>query len=483
MLHINCDVGEGVDNEALLMPYLNACNIACGGHAGDVKTMEEVVVLAKKYQVAIGAHPSYPDRENFGRVSMNMLEVEFIQSIQTQIEKLEKIVALQGVKITHIKPHGALYNDVAKSEKKAQLFLKAMSRYKEKYKLYVPYNSVIERVALQQGFQIIYEAFADRNYNDDLTLVSRQKSNAVFTEIGEIIQHVSTLKNEQKVHTISGKKITLKATTFCVHSDTKNAIHIIQELHTYFNVKNDRLKRSFPSFKPYGNNGILVTWEAKMTQKVLQEVLDYKESIISFDIKVILNVIQSNNSLLVIYDSGKIKLKTLQHLLEKLFSIRSAKKLLRKSVCWEIPVCYDSKFGIDLEEIAQKKALTINEIITIHTTPRYQVFSIGFLPGFLYLGGLDERLHMDRRSSPRLEVLKGAVGIGGMQTGIYPKSSPGGWQILGNSPLNFFDVSKDEPCFAVAGDFIKFVAISLKEYDEISKAISKGNYSLKSMEV
>lgn len=480
MIHINCDVGEGVDNEEILMPYINACNIACGGHAGDTETIHTVVELAKKYQVEIGAHPSYPDRENFGRISVDMTEVEFIKTIQTQITNLEEIVALYDVKITHIKPHGALYNDVAKREEKAQLFLKAISRYKDKYKLYIPYNSIIEKLALQQNFEVYYEAFADRNYNDDLTLVSRKKSNAVLTRIGEIIQHVSSLKNEEKVQTISTKKITLKSNTFCVHSDTLNAIEIVQQLHTYFNNSNSIKKKDFPTYKPYGNSGILLTWEAKMTPDVLNEVLEFKEKVLKFNIKVIVELIQSNNSLLVIYDNLKINFNALQHLLEWLISTESDKIQTQTSYCWEVPVCYDTIFGIDLDEIAQKNQLTIDEIIKLHTAPKYQVFSIGFLPGFLYLGGLDKRLHIDRKSTPRLEVKKGAVGIGGMQTGIYPKTSPGGWQILGNSPLNFFDANNENPCFAKAGDFIKFVPISMKEYQEIQEAILNGNYQLKS---
>lgn len=480
MLHINCDVGEGVDNEEILMPYLNACNIACGGHAGDIETMHTVVQLAKKYQVEIGAHPSYPDRENFGRISVDMAEAEFIKTIQTQISNLEKIVVLHGAKIIHIKPHGALYNDVAKSEEKAQLFLKAISQYKDKYKLYIPYNSVIEKLALEQNFEVYYEAFADRNYNDDLTLVSRKKRNAVLTEIGEIIQHVSSLKNEEKVQTISTKKFTLKSNTFCVHSDTLNAIEIVQQLYTHFNEENTVAKTKFPVYKPYGNSGVLLTWEARMTPNVLTEVLEFKAKVLKLGIKVIVELIQSNNSLLIIYDKKIIKFKTLQHLLERLISLESDKIQTETSYCWEVPVCYDAVFGIDLEEIAQKNRLTIDEIIELHTTPKYQVFSIGFLPGFLYLGGLDKRLHIDRKSTPRLEVKKGAVGIGGMQTGIYPKSSPGGWQILGNSPLNFFDINNEKPCFAKAGDFIKFVSISMEEYQEIQEAILSGNYQLKS---
>ncbi len=480
MIHINCDVGEGVGNEEILMPYLNACNIACGGHAGDVETMNTVVALAKKYQVEIGAHPSYPDRANFGRVSVEMKEAEFIQTIQQQISNLEEIVALHNAKITHIKPHGALYNDVAKSIEKAQLFLKAISTYKDKYQLYIPHNSVIETEALQQNFKVFYEAFADRNYEDDLTLVSRKKSNAVLTEIGEIIPHVSTLKNEQKVHTISGRKINLKSNTFCVHSDTLNAIEIVQQLHTYFNAETNDSAMSFPTCKPYGNSGILLTWEAEMTSKVLTNVLEFKEKILNFKLKVIVELIQSNNSILIIYDELKINFKVFKHLLERLLSLESSKIQPQTSYCWEIPVCYDPTFGIDLEEIAQKNKLTIDEIIQLHTASKYQVFSIGFLPGFLYLGGLDKRLHIDRKSTPRLEVKKGAVGIGGMQTGIYPKSSPGGWQILGNSPLNFFEVSSEKPCFAKAGDFIKFVPISLDEYHTILEAVSNGNYELKS---
>ena len=282
MIHINCDVGEGVDNEEILMPYLNACNIACGGHAGDSETMRTVVALAKKYQVEIGAHPSYPDRENFGRISMEIGANEFIKTIQKQISDLEEIVALQDAKITHIKPHGALYNDVVKSEQKAQLFLKAISKYKDIYKLYIPYNSVIEKVALQQNFQVIYEAFADRNYNDDLTLVSRTKDNAILTKIGEIISHVSTLKNEQKVQPIFGQKVTLKSDTFCVHSDTLNAIEIVQQLYTHFNTNNERLELEFPTYTSYGNSAMLLTWEAKMTPKVLDKVLEYKEKLLNF---------------------------------------------------------------------------------------------------------------------------------------------------------------------------------------------------------
>lgn len=234
MIDINCDMGEGVNNEHLLMPYITSCNIACGGHAGDVQTMQSVVTLCKKYGVKIGAHPSYPDKENFGRESMQITAEKLSESIIQQIQALEKIVEDGDHNIHHIKPHGALYNDLVKNSSLANIFLDAIDSYKGKLTLYSPFGSIIATEALKKGFHVIYEAFADRNYNDDLSLVSRKNKNAVITESDQVIAHVSLMKSNGTVKTISGKEVHLKASTFCVHSDTDNAILIIQKLHDAF---------------------------------------------------------------------------------------------------------------------------------------------------------------------------------------------------------------------------------------------------------
>lgn len=230
-IDINCDVGEGLNNEDKLMPYIQSCNIACGGHASSEKEMQNIVSLAIKYNVKIGAHPSYPDPENFGRKTMVMNPDELNKSVQKQINSLLQIAKKQGAALHHIKPHGALYNDIAKSNGLSVEFLDAIKPYKDKVKLYVPYNSAIERNALKKGFSIIYEAFADRNYNDDLSLVSRQEKKALITNPKEILQHVSEMVNTQKVTTVSGKRVPIKAATFCVHSDTENAIEIVKALY------------------------------------------------------------------------------------------------------------------------------------------------------------------------------------------------------------------------------------------------------------
>jgi UPF0271 protein len=229
-IDINCDVGEGIDNEAELMQYIQSCNIACGAHAGDIATMRKVVMLAIKHNVKIGAHPSFPDKANFGRKSMLLDLKELKKTIQNQINLLHNIVLELGGKLHHIKPHGALYNDIATNNKLSLQFLEAIEPYKKSVYLFVPFNSKIEKNALNQGFKIIYEAFADRNYNDDLTLVSREQKDAVICSPSIINKRVHGMLYAEKVVTITGKKIRIKARTFCVHSDTKNALEILKNL-------------------------------------------------------------------------------------------------------------------------------------------------------------------------------------------------------------------------------------------------------------
>lgn len=233
-IDINCDVGEGVFNEDLLLKYIQSCNIACGGHTGDAASMRKIVSLALNYKLKIGAHPSYPDIENFGRKSIAMEPEQLIQTIEKQLDELNFIVKELGGKLHHIKPHGALYNDIVKNKALANVFLIAIEKYKETSKLYVPYGSEIEKLALKEGFQIVYEAFADRNYNDDLSLVSRKKPQAVITAPEKMLQHVQEIYSNGKVTTLNGKKIKIKATTFCVHSDTENAVEMVKVLNEKF---------------------------------------------------------------------------------------------------------------------------------------------------------------------------------------------------------------------------------------------------------
>lgn len=243
-IDINCDVGEGVGNEKELFPLISSCNIACGGHAGDNKSMNDIVQLAIAHDVKIGAHPSYPDKENFGRTSISIAKDVLLHSIQEQVEALLVVVKKHKASISHIKPHGALYNDIAKDKKKALIFLEAILPYKEMVLLFVPYGSIIEKVALKNGFKVKKEAFADRNYNEDLSLVSRTHKNSVIEEPEKVFQHLLQMIENNKVITHTGLEVNMNATTFCIHGDTKFALQILTYLtkelsKQYIFVKNE----------------------------------------------------------------------------------------------------------------------------------------------------------------------------------------------------------------------------------------------------
>ncbi|WP_300025049.1 5-oxoprolinase subunit PxpA [uncultured Maribacter sp.] len=241
-IDINCDVGEGVGNEKDLFPMISSCNIACGGHAGSKETIKLCLELAKKYQVKVGAHPSYPDIENFGRVSMSISNEVLIKSIQTQMQAFESVREEIDIPLHHIKPHGALYNDIAKDVQLAETFLTAIAPYKHPVLLYVPYNSVIQKLAIKNGFEVLVEAFADRNYNDDLSLVSRKEKDALITSGKEVLNHILHMYNDKLVKTITGKNVTIEADTYCIHGDTPAALQILTYLSNELPYHNLQVK-------------------------------------------------------------------------------------------------------------------------------------------------------------------------------------------------------------------------------------------------
>lgn len=233
MIDINCDLGEGLQNEHIIMPLISSCNISCGAHAGSIEIIDKVIQLAVQHNVKIGAHPSFPDRQNFGRKVLNISNSELQKSLEDQLTVFKERALLQDATIHHIKPHGALYNLIAVNREKASVVIAAIQHVFEAVKLYVPYQSRIEEVAIQSGLEIVYEAFADRRYNEDLSLVSRTFSNALIEDKHEVFKQVQKISDKQLVTTVNFHEKKIKASTFCVHGDTKNAIELLQYLHKH----------------------------------------------------------------------------------------------------------------------------------------------------------------------------------------------------------------------------------------------------------
>ncbi|GGK15881.1 allophanate hydrolase [Yeosuana aromativorans] len=233
------------------------------------------------------------------------------------------------------------------------------------------------------------------------------------------------------------------------------------------------------TYKPFGERSILVEWPSVINEQILKDIIGFKTAIKEKNVKSIVEIKSAYNSLLITYNSICRNFENEVKILKNIYEL-SKKNNDRMSVLWKIPVCYDDCFGIDLDAISEEKKLSKKDIIKIHSQAVYTVYFIGFLPGFLYLGGLDERLHVDRKQTPRLTIEKGTVAIGGQQTGVYPNESPGGWNVIGNTPISFFDVTKEEPCFANPGDQIIFNPITLEEYNHVKILVEAGVYQMES---
>lgn len=232
-IDLNADIGEGIGNEKLLLPFVSSCNIACGAHAGNETIIAHVMTLAKDAHVKIGAHPGYPDKDNFGRKSMLMSEKTFKKSMQDQLDLFTSTAKQENVMWHHIKPHGALYNDLATDEKLAVRFIEVIKKYRKK--LVIPYGSIMSPILLSYKVPFVVEGFADRAYTNQLQLVPRKQKGAVLHCAEHVAEQVLAMVLQEKVKTISQKIKSIKVQTICVHGDNQNAINILKYLHEQLN--------------------------------------------------------------------------------------------------------------------------------------------------------------------------------------------------------------------------------------------------------
>ncbi len=231
-IDLNADLGEhpNSDLDEKIMPYISSCNIACGGHIGDAASVRNTVLLAKKYQVAVGAHPSYPDRENFGRKIIQIQPQQLADSISEQIELVQRICHEENVDLHHIKPHGALYNHAAADSFIAELILSVIKEVAPNVYWMGLANSKAEFVAQKHMHPFISEGFADRKYEDDGSLRSRTKDGSVLKP-QQVIDQVEELVINNRV--LANDWLNLQVQSICLHGDTAGAVTLAKEIYEH----------------------------------------------------------------------------------------------------------------------------------------------------------------------------------------------------------------------------------------------------------
>lgn len=224
-----------------------------------------------------------------------------------------------------------------------------------------------------------------------------------------------------------------------------------------------------------GDSSLLIEFGKEISPEINQKITATVQLMKEQHIEGVVDIIPAFCSLLINYDPRVIRYDELKSRMRDLVKMDIKAEAGRKKV-YEIPVCYGGAYGPDIENIAKHAGLSVEEVIEIHSSRDYLIYMLGFLPGFTYLGGLDERIHTPRLANPRLKINAGSVGIGGSQTGIYPMDSPGGWQLMGMTPVKTYDPSREVPILVEAGDYIRFVPVSEEEYLRIKELVDKNEY-------
>lgn len=224
-----------------------------------------------------------------------------------------------------------------------------------------------------------------------------------------------------------------------------------------------------------GDSALLIEFEQKIAPEINAQITAFVHLLKEQHIEGVTDLIPAFASLLINYDPRVIGYKDLRARIEELLKIEVSEEASEARV-FEIPVCYGGEYGPDIANIAENAGLSEQEVIDVHCSKDYLIYMLGFLPGFVYLGGLDERIHTPRLANPRISIPAGSVGIAASQTGIYPLNSPGGWQLLGMTPVKTYDPERETPILVEAGDYIRFVPVTEEEFLKIKKQVDDGTY-------
>ncbi|MFT3844036.1 MAG: 5-oxoprolinase subunit PxpA [Lacibacter sp.] len=233
-IDLNCDLGEGLSTDALIIPHITSANIACGFHAGNKEIMKQTIELCMQHNVSVGAHPSWPDKENFGRTEMHKSTEELYAIVTEQLQLLSTIAQQMGTKLQHVKPHGALYNQSAKDKLIAATIAQSVKDFDQHLVLFGLSGSYSISEAKRIGLKTASEVFADRTYTDEGTLTPRSQSNALISDTTSAVKQAMQMVLQQTVTSVNGKEIPIIADTTCIHGDGATAVELCRTLNHSF---------------------------------------------------------------------------------------------------------------------------------------------------------------------------------------------------------------------------------------------------------
>lgn len=228
-------------------------------------------------------------------------------------------------------------------------------------------------------------------------------------------------------------------------------------------------------FFPAGDHAMVVEFGSIIAENINQKVHALAGWIEEKQIEGVVELLPTFRSLMIYYDCHVVSFEQLKRKVSEFDDTKVSANAEKKKII-KVPCCYGARFGSDLHDMEKILGIDKDEIIRIHSSVCYKIYMLGFLPGFVYLGGLDKRIEVPRLSSPRVKINPGSVGIGGNQTGVYPVASPGGWRLIGGTPLDFYDPDREKPILCNAGEYIRFTPIHIDEYYDIRHLVLKGQY-------
>lgn len=465
---LNLDAGELPDEPPELWALFDILNIACGGHAGDTASMTRVVSFCAAQAIAIGAHPSYPDRDHFGRRTLAIEAEELHASLVSQLLSLARIALAHTARIEYVKPHGALYHDASRDPALAVIVVDAIHTALDERVTIIGPRGHLESAARAAGFAYAAEGFADRRMRPDGSLVPRIELDALITSPAAAAAQALSMSNVD---------------TICVHADTPGSLEIARAVRGAIARRSNALTsnaRDAVRGAAFGASNVFVALGDRAirfarppsvaTRALVDEIKRWpgacdvvvaRHDIAAYFTRPIIHAAHHPSAAhsrdparpARVYEPAPKPVPTLSWDLERriaeLANLCDSNEPVREV---ELRVVYD---GADLDEVARAVGITTDEVVNAHLGATYEVDTLGFAPGFAYLVGLDPRLHVARRATPRARVPAGALAIAGEYTAVYPFASPGGWNLLGRVDEKMFDPT----CGARLhlGDRVRFV--------------------------